>query len=116
MEIKCGNESEKEMSFRCVQCGFSVTTLYILYSPGNIRLMKCGNCKAAADEYIECELMILVIDLILHKIRAYRHLFYNRFSRGTLDDELPDSVFLIHYLLCVRRYGITNSSCSLFLI
>lgn len=41
MEIKCGAESEKEISFRCVQCGFSVTTLYIQYSPGNIRLMKC---------------------------------------------------------------------------
>ncbi|XP_075080879.1 protein ARV 2-like isoform X1 [Nicotiana tabacum] len=87
MEIKDGNESAKEISFRCVQCGFSVTTLYIQYSPGNIRLMKCGNCKAIADEYIECELMILVIDLILHKIRAYRHLFYNRFSRETLHNE-----------------------------
>lgn len=87
MEIKCGAESEKEISFRCVECGFSVPTLYIQYSPGNIRLMKCGNCKAVADEYIECELMILVIDLILHKIRAYRHLFYNRFSRETLHNE-----------------------------
>ncbi|XP_055829442.1 protein ARV 2 isoform X2 [Solanum dulcamara] len=88
MELKCGAESEKEISFRCVQCGFSVTTLYIQYSPGNIRLMKCGNCKAVADEYIECELMILVIDLILHKIKAYRHLFYNRFSRETLHNEV----------------------------
>lgn len=30
----------------------------------------------------------MVIDLILHKIKAYRHLFYNRFSRETLHNEV----------------------------
>ncbi|KAG8373662.1 hypothetical protein BUALT_Bualt11G0047500 [Buddleja alternifolia] len=71
--------------FRCVQCTFPIKTLYIQYSPGNIRLMKCGNCISVADEYIECEIMILIIDLILHKPKAYRHLFYNRFSRETVN-------------------------------
>ncbi|XWS31954.1 hypothetical protein CRYUN_Cryun23aG0119800 [Craigia yunnanensis] len=65
------------MEYRCVQCGFRVKTLFVQYSPGNIRLMKCENCKAVADEYIECELMIVLIDLILHKPKAYRHLLYN---------------------------------------
>ncbi|KAL3844776.1 hypothetical protein ACJIZ3_002179 [Penstemon smallii] len=73
--------------FRCVQCGSPIKTLYIQYSAGNIRLMKCGKCKAVADEYIECEIMILVIDLILHKPKAYRHLFYNKFSKETVDFE-----------------------------
>ncbi|KAM7497347.1 hypothetical protein LguiA_021761 [Lonicera macranthoides] len=75
------------MDFRCVQCGFHIQTLYIQYSPGNIRLMKCENCKAVADEYIECEIMILLIDLILHKEKAYRHLFYNMFNRETMNFE-----------------------------
>ncbi|XP_054780589.1 protein ARV 2-like isoform X2 [Prosopis cineraria] len=35
------------------------------------------NCKAVADEYIECEMMILLIDLMLHKCKAYRHLLFN---------------------------------------
>ncbi|XP_021280220.1 protein arv1 homolog isoform X5 [Herrania umbratica] len=65
------------MEYRCVQCGFQVKTLFVQYSPGNIRLMKCEKCKAVADEYIECELMIVLIDLILHKPKAYRHLLYN---------------------------------------
>ncbi|GLT84869.1 hypothetical protein SLE2022_030790 [Rubroshorea leprosula] len=65
------------MEHRCVQCGFRVKTLFVQYSPGNIRLMKCGNCGAVADDYIECEFMILLIDLILHKPKAYRHLLYN---------------------------------------
>ncbi|CAI9089819.1 OLC1v1024459C1 [Oldenlandia corymbosa var. corymbosa] len=45
------------------------------------------NCKRVADEYIECELMIIVIDLILHKPKAYRHLFYNMSSKNALDFE-----------------------------
>ncbi|XP_052194234.1 protein ARV 1-like isoform X3 [Diospyros lotus] len=48
------------MEFRCVECGFQLASdkaLFIQYSPGNIRLMKCENCKAVADEYIECEIM-----------------------------------------------------------
>ncbi|KAK7275463.1 hypothetical protein RIF29_16580 [Crotalaria pallida] len=65
------------MGYRCVQCSFPINSLYVQYSPGNIRLMKCENCKAVADEYIECEIMILVIDLILHKPKAYRHLLHN---------------------------------------
>ncbi|KAH6834315.1 ARV1 family protein [Perilla frutescens var. hirtella] len=73
--------------FRCVQCGFPVKTLYIQYSPGNIRLVKCGNCKAVADGYIECEIMILILDLILHKPKAYRHVFYNMFNKETVNFE-----------------------------
>ncbi|KAK4382603.1 protein ARV 1 [Sesamum angolense] len=46
-------------------CGFPIKTLYIQYSPGNIRLMKCGNCKAVADEYIECEVMSLLWKSVL---------------------------------------------------
>ncbi|XP_048421326.1 protein ARV 1-like isoform X2 [Pyrus x bretschneideri] len=82
-----------------------MTTLFVHYSPGNIRLMKCGNFKAVADEYIECEpivkllffffnffpskfnkfvtffcclhCQIIPIDSILHKTKAYTHLLYN---------------------------------------
>ncbi|XP_021280219.1 protein arv1 homolog isoform X4 [Herrania umbratica] len=72
------------MEYRCVQCGFQVKTLFVQYSPGNIRLMKCEKCKAVADEYIECELMIVLIDLILHKPKAYRHLLYNVLNQQEL--------------------------------
>ncbi|KAI5427363.1 Protein ARV 2, variant 3 [Lathyrus oleraceus] len=72
------------MGYRCIQCGFNIKTLYLQYSPGNIRLMKCENCKAVADEYIECEITIIIIDLILHKPKAYRHLLYNVINQETL--------------------------------
>ncbi|KAL6521480.1 hypothetical protein OROGR_018049 [Orobanche gracilis] len=85
--IGTSSKGERIVDFRCVQCGFPTKTLYIQYSPGNIRLMKCENCKAVADEYIECEVMILIIDLILHKPKAYRHLFYNISGKETITVE-----------------------------
>ncbi|XP_030960135.1 uncharacterized protein LOC115981862 isoform X4 [Quercus lobata] len=33
-------EMEMDM-YRCVECGFRIKTLFVQYSPGNIRLMKC---------------------------------------------------------------------------
>ncbi|KAL9148435.1 hypothetical protein ABFS82_12G040900 [Erythranthe guttata] len=109
----CGTTSEAEgtTDFRCVQCGFPIKTLYIQYSPGNIRLMRCGKCKAVADEYIECELMILVIDLILHKPKAFRHLFYNMFSKETVNFEslLWKSV-LAYLLLDFYRIWVLSTS------
>lgn len=73
------------MELRCVKCSQRVERLYIQYSPGNIRLVKCDNCKSVADEYIECELMILIIDLILHRPKAYRHLLFNVIHRSIMD-------------------------------
>ncbi|XP_010542814.1 PREDICTED: protein arv1 homolog [Tarenaya hassleriana] len=70
---------------RCVECGYRVKSLFVQYSPGNIRLMKCERCKEVADEYIECELMIVFIDLVLHKPKAYRHVLYNVLNKKAVN-------------------------------
>ncbi|CAN7038520.1 unnamed protein product [Brassica oleracea var. botrytis] len=70
--------------YRCVGCGLR-KSLFIQYSPGNIRLMKCGNCKEVADEYIECERMIIFIDLVLHRPKVYRHVLYNEINQETVN-------------------------------
>ncbi|XP_065869647.1 protein ARV 1-like isoform X2 [Euphorbia lathyris] len=65
--MKC----EEEMEYKCVECGFEIKTLFVQYSPGNIRLMKC----------------IILIDLVLHKQKAYRHLLYNALNQETMNLE-----------------------------
>eukprot|EP00249_Psilotum_nudum_P017290 c26250_g1_i2 orf=373-843(+) len=60
---------EKKSPMCCVHCGTPVNEVYVQYSPGNIRLTKC----------------IIVIDLILHKPEAYRHLFFNYPNLNKLD-------------------------------
>ncbi|CAM6027536.1 unnamed protein product [Sphagnum balticum] len=61
----------------CVHCATPVDAVYVEYSPGNIRLSVCAKCEHTADEYVECEMMIVLIDLVLQKSKAYRHIFFN---------------------------------------
>ncbi|CAN0328382.1 unnamed protein product, partial [Scytosiphon promiscuus] len=34
-------------------------------------------CRSVADKYIECEFVLIAIDLALHRVQAYRHLLFN---------------------------------------
>ncbi|KQK12882.1 protein arv1 homolog isoform X3 [Brachypodium distachyon] len=102
-------KTEGEEAPRCVGCGRRVKTLYVQYSPGNIRLMKCDNCKAVADPYIECEFMIILLDLILHKTRAYRHLLFNKLHIGSsLDKGLLYRSILVHIVLDAFRISVSK--------
>ncbi|KAK3011897.1 hypothetical protein RJ639_011417 [Escallonia herrerae] len=47
------------------------------------------NCSSSA---------ILIIDLILHKEKAYRHLFYNMFTRDTLNSKMLVDVILGNFM------------------
>ncbi|XP_028752265.1 protein arv1 homolog isoform X3 [Neltuma alba] len=111
-------QSDDLMEYRCVQCGFGTKTLYVQYSPGNIRLMKCENCKAVADEYIECEIMILLIDLMLHKCKAYRHLLFNVLNKKEykfemlLDLLFGNFMFLLTFIFAMRIFIGTSISFS----
>uniref|UniRef100_A0A0D9VZU2 Protein ARV n=1 Tax=Leersia perrieri TaxID=77586 RepID=A0A0D9VZU2_9ORYZ len=115
-----GDAEEEEERPRCVGCGRRVKTLYVQYSPGNIRLMKCDTCKAVADPYIECEFMIILIDLILHKIRAYRHLLFNKlriyssFDKGILVLSILLHIVLDAFRISLPRDNKADSSTSTF--
>uniref|UniRef100_A0A0E0KJU3 Protein ARV n=1 Tax=Oryza punctata TaxID=4537 RepID=A0A0E0KJU3_ORYPU len=111
-----GDAKEEEEEWpRCVGCGRRVKTLYVQYSPGNIRLMKCDTCKAVADPYIECEFMIILIDLILHKTRAYRHLLFNKLRiYSSLDKGVLVLSILTHIVLDACNKADGDSSISMF--
>ncbi|KAK6737349.1 hypothetical protein RB195_019820 [Necator americanus] len=53
------------------------SSLYQIYSEGVIRLSDCKSCGAVVDKYVEYDTMLVIIDLIIHNISAYRHLIYN---------------------------------------
>ncbi|XP_027365992.1 protein arv1 homolog isoform X2 [Abrus precatorius] len=80
------------MGYRCIQCGCPIKTLYVQYSPGNIRLMKCENCKAVADEYIECEIMGLLwkLAVIFLLFDAYKCMILES-SKGKLGSSMSFS-------------------------
>ncbi|XP_043802494.1 protein ARV1 [Apis laboriosa] len=63
--------------YRCVNCGTEIEELYRKYSPNVLKLLKCETCGFLADKYIEYDSVIILVDLILLKRQAYRHLLYN---------------------------------------
>ena len=44
-----------------------------------VKLTRCKNCQHNVDHYIEHEALLIGIDLILLRLPAYRHLFFNRY-------------------------------------
>ena len=66
----------------CVACGAPVPRLFVGGGgAGALRLARCrsGRCRAIADRYLEYEPVLLVVDLLLHRVPAYRHLAHNRY-------------------------------------
>jgi hypothetical protein len=59
-----------------------VDSLYVEYSEKNFRLTRCSQCGQVADKYIEFELVLVLLDILLHRKPAYRHLMYNRYSQS----------------------------------
>ena len=62
----------------CVECGRDIKALYREFSRGNIWLSHCPHCGEIADKYVELEAHIVFIDLVLHRVQAYRHMLFNR--------------------------------------
>ncbi|KAK9766782.1 sterol homeostasis protein [Basidiobolus ranarum] len=81
----------------CVECGTPVSTLYMEYSKGNIRLTQCENCKNFVDKYVEHDAVIIFIDLLLFKPQVYRHILFNRLDYK--DQGIHPSVLKLGILL-----------------
>ncbi|KAG0625226.1 hypothetical protein M758_2G038000 [Ceratodon purpureus] len=41
-------------------CGTPVAAVYVDHAPGNICLSECAQCGFGADEYVECEMMVII--------------------------------------------------------
>ncbi|XP_055610125.1 protein ARV1 [Uranotaenia lowii] len=61
----------------CINCGQPVPELYRRISSTVLKITECENCNQPADKYIEFEVIIIMIDLILLSKAAYRHILYN---------------------------------------
>eukprot|EP01040_Poterioochromonas_malhamensis_P012717 gene12716-13931_t len=86
----------------CVNCRYRVGPLFIEYSDRNFRLTRCPRCHKIADKYIEYELFLVLIDVILHEDAAYYHLLYNRYSHTIthrVKKWLPIAVVVISILV-----------------
>ncbi|XP_018580025.1 protein ARV1 [Anoplophora glabripennis] len=64
-------------NYTCINCGGPVKDLYKKYSATVLKLTECEHCKNIADKYLEYDTVIIIIDLILLRLIAYRHILLN---------------------------------------
>ncbi|KAF5270344.1 hypothetical protein FQR65_LT05532 [Abscondita terminalis] len=67
----------KLKKYTCISCGLPIGELCKKYSETVLKLVNCDKCNVVADKYIEYDIIIVIIDLILLRKEAYRHILYN---------------------------------------
>ncbi|TMS12674.1 Protein ARV1 [Larimichthys crocea] len=67
----------EEDDFRCVECNEKASELHRDYSNGILKITICGSCQKPVDKYIEYDPVIILIDAILCKTQAFRHILFN---------------------------------------
>ncbi|KAM6915598.1 protein ARV1 [Xenentodon cancila] len=78
---------EKDV-YRCVECNGKAAELHRDYSNGILKITICESCQKPVDKYIEYDPVIILIDAILCKTQAFRHILFN-------------TSLNIHWKLCV---------------
>ncbi|OXB65373.1 hypothetical protein ASZ78_017103 [Callipepla squamata] len=64
-------------AYRCVECSREAAELYRDYRHGVLRIAVCKSCQKPVDKYIEYDPVIILINAILCKAQAYRHILFN---------------------------------------
>ena len=98
-------EHQKEQNdypYVCVYCGTPCKAIYrqLSTSLSSIKALQCTNCDQIIDPYIEREWLLVVIDCILMRQEAYRHVLYNNNNNNNnhnhnMNVTLPRAVQLI---------------------
>ncbi|NXF52742.1 ARV1 protein, partial [Oceanites oceanicus] len=64
-------------AYRCIECHGEAAELYRDYQRGVLRISICKSCQKPVDKYIEYDPVIILINAILCKTQAYRHILFN---------------------------------------
>ena len=110
------------LPFCCVECGCedNGNTAYVQYSEGSIRLKRCVRCSQLVDKYIEFEWILIIIDIILFRVQAYRHVLRNvrvstnRYLRLYVLGILMRSYIQLYILLLENENAMISIEAALF--
>ena len=97
--IISSKSSSGKNDYICVECLESCSSLYRQYSsPNAVILTRCLNCGQNVDPYVERELLLVIMNLLLLRICAYRHTFHNRTHFGKIPLTSDDSRQIVNCL------------------
>lgn len=94
------------MSYYCIECG-ALSESLVTDLDDVLRLVRCDSCLNVADKYIEVDRTLLLLELLLHRPQAYRHLLLNRKTVPSAR-LLSVCVIAVNYLVqlaAIRRAG-----------
>ncbi|KAM9316742.1 protein ARV1 [Gastrophryne carolinensis] len=63
--------------YRCIECSEESKELYRDYRHGVLKITICKSCQKPVDKYIEYDPVIILINAMLCKVQAYRHILFN---------------------------------------
>lgn len=69
--------TKEDFVYRCVDCGAPATSLYKAYSKTSVKLTSCINCNRNVDPYVERDWVLVILDCVLLRLPAYRHVLWN---------------------------------------
>ncbi|XP_072265368.1 protein ARV1 [Pyxicephalus adspersus] len=72
-----GRDESKEQRYRCIECNEESNELYRDYNHGVLKITICKSCQKPVDKYIEYDPVIILINAMLCKVQAYRHILFN---------------------------------------
>lgn len=101
--------AETPTKYQCIYCSTPCASLYRVYGASaapTIKLSRCVHCKRDVDPYCERELMLVVLDCLLFREEAYRHLFFHRY-RDLQFDAWESKIILLLASSCLRAYLIS---------
>ncbi|KAF3850175.1 hypothetical protein F7725_019894 [Dissostichus mawsoni] len=105
--------------FRCVECNEKAPELHRDYSNGILKITICESCQKPVDKYIEYDPVIILIDAILCKTQAFRHILFNTSLNVSLlhgTEQSSDPADIIRYTKEWEFYGIVLLAVLLFLM
>ncbi|KAK4469064.1 hypothetical protein MN116_006653 [Schistosoma mekongi] len=86
-----------ENSFHCIYCNNYVSALYTQYTEEIIKMERCPNCGYVCDKYVEYDLFLVAIDLLVGRLEAYRHIVHNISSLSFRNEMTINLIFLVLY-------------------
>jgi Arv1-like family len=69
--------TDEGLAYRCVDCGAPAASLYKAYSKTSVKLTSCVHCNRNVDPYVERDWVLVVLDCVLLRLPAYRHVLWN---------------------------------------
>lgn len=93
--------------YRCIHCHFQQDVLYTQYTEEIIKVQHCEECGKVVDKYIEYDLFLVAIDLLIGRLDAYRHVIHNE-AVGSLYKLCCLALFLNAYISWLSEQSVED--------